>query len=150
PSQFVKATGGSAIAADGAATSTFTSLTGPSYSENASGNAGAGTIILKAPAGFVFDTGGTAPNVLITRLTGTAKDTANTTGVASGMPVAMTSVPSTQMAFPVSTPSSSGVTCKLPWQNVRVRPTAGTPLAAGTLARNGTASVVGLSTNVNL
>src|SRR5439155_16205236 len=46
--------------------------------------------------------------------------------------------------------SISGVTCKLTWQNVRVRPTAGTPLATGNLTRSGTASVVGLPTTVNL
>jgi hypothetical protein len=42
------------------------------------------------------------------------------------------------------------VTCKLTWQNVRVRPTTGTPLALGNLTRTGTANVVGLSTNANL
>src|SRR5262249_20810258 len=36
--QFTAATGGGAIAADSAATSTFATLAGPSYSENASGN----------------------------------------------------------------------------------------------------------------
>ena len=39
---------------------------------------------------------------------------------------------------------------QLTWQNVRVRPTAGTPLASGNLRMSGTASVVGLSTNANL
>jgi hypothetical protein len=62
----------------------------------------------------------------------------------------MTSVTSTQLVFTVTIASSSGVTCKLTWQNVRVRPSAGTPLAAGILARAGTSSVVGLSTNANL
>jgi hypothetical protein len=128
----------------------FTNLTGPSYSENASGNVGTGTIILKAPAGFVFDTGGTAPTMLITRLTGTAKNTANINGVASGTAVAMSSVTSTQLVFTVTIRSSSSVTCKLTWQNVRVRPTTGTPLALGNLFSSGTASVVGLSTNANL
>ena len=42
------------------------------------------------------------------------------------------------------------MTCTLTWQNVRVRPTAGTPLASGILTRSGTANVVGLSTNANL
>src|SRR4029077_16864419 len=36
------------------------------------------------------------------------------------------------------------------WQNVRVRPTSGTPLVSGNLRMSGTASVVGLSTNANL
>ena len=149
PAQFTAATGGGAIAADGA-TGTFTTLTGPSYTENASGNVGTGTIILNAPAGFVFDTGGTAPTVLITRLTGSGSNGNNINGVASGTAVAMTSVTSTQLVFTVTSASASGVTCKLTWQNVRVRPTAGTPLASGNLRMSGTASVVGLSTNANL
>jgi len=149
PAQYTPATGGTAISADGAS-GTFTSLTGPSYSENASGNVGTGTIILKAPSGFVFDTGGTAPTVLITRLAGSGKNTVNINDVASGTAAAITSRTTTQIIFTVTGSSASGVTCKLTWQNVRVRPAAGTPLASGNLSRSGTASVVGLSTNANL
>jgi len=36
----------------------YTSLTGPAYKEASLGAVGVGTIILKAPPGFVFDTGG--------------------------------------------------------------------------------------------
>jgi hypothetical protein len=150
PAQFTAATGGSAISADGAATNTFTSLTGPNYSENASGNVGTGTVILNAPAGFVFDTGGTAPTMLVTRLTGSGGSAANINGVASGTAVAMTSVTSTQLTFTVTSASTSGVTCKLTWQNVRVRPGAGTPLAVGNLIRTGTAAVTGVSPASNL
>src|SRR6516164_11299277 len=138
--QFTQATGGNAIPDDGAATGTFTSLSGPTYSENASANVGTGTIILKAPAGFVFDTGGTAPTMLVTRLTGSGSNGNNINGVASGTAVAMTSVTSTQLVFTVTSSSANGVTCKLTWQNVRVRPTAGTPLATGNLTRTGTAA----------
>src|SRR5207253_2940490 len=60
--QFTQATGGSAISADTTG-GTFTSLSGPTYTENASGNVGTGTIILNVPSGFIFDTGGTAPTV---------------------------------------------------------------------------------------
>src|SRR5262249_7050083 len=56
----------------------------------------------------------------------------------------------TQLVFTVTSSSASGVTCKLTWQNVRVRPTAGTPLASGNLSRSGTASVVGMPTGANL
>src|SRR5262249_26023072 len=42
--QFTQATGGGAISAD-TASGTFTSLSGPTYSENANGNVGTGTII---------------------------------------------------------------------------------------------------------
>src|SRR5439155_321217 len=126
PAQFTPAIGGGAIPADGA-TGTFTSLSGPSYTENANGNVGTGTIILTAPSGFVFDTAGTAPTVLVTRLTGSGSSGNNINAVASGTALAMTSVTSTQLVFTVTSSSISGVTCKLTWQNVRVRPTAGTP-----------------------
>jgi hypothetical protein len=63
PAQFTQATGGNAILADGAS-GTFTSLTGPIYTENANGNVGLGTIMLNAPSGFAFDTG-VAPTVRI-------------------------------------------------------------------------------------
>ena len=61
----------------------------------------------------------------------------------------MNSVTSTQMTFTVSSSSINGVTCKLTWQNARVRPTAGTPLASGNLKVSGTATVVTVSTNSN-
>jgi hypothetical protein len=149
PAQFTLATGGGAISANTTGGS-FTTLIGPSYTENASGNAGIGTIILNAPTGFIFDTGGTAPTVLITRVTGSAKSTENINDVASGTAVAITSRTTTQIVFTVSAPSGSGVTCRLTWQNVRVRPSAGTPLASGNLTRSGTATVVGLPANVRL
>src|SRR5262249_42450844 len=88
PAQYTAATGGTAISADGA-TGTFTSLTGPTYSENASGNVGTGTIILTVPTGFIFDTGGTGPTVMISRLAGSGKDNLNINGVASGTAVGM-------------------------------------------------------------
>src|SRR5206468_7179514 len=149
PPQYTPAAGGGAISADGA-TGTFTTLTGPAYSENAGGNVGTGTILLNAPTGFVFDTGGTAPTMLVTRLTGSGSNGNNINGVSSGTAVAMTSINSTQLVFTVTSSSASGVTCKLTWQNVRVRPTAGTPLASGSLTRNGSASVAGLPTGANL
>ncbi|HXJ76452.1 MAG TPA: hypothetical protein VNM37_26580, partial [Candidatus Dormibacteraeota bacterium] len=149
PAQFTPATGGSAIVADGA-TGTFTTLTGPAYTENASGNVGTGTIILNAPAGFIFDTAGTAPTVLVTRLTGSGSSANNVNDLSSGAAASMTSVTSTQLVFTVTASSASGVTCSLTWQNVRVRPTTGTPLASGNLTRSGTASVVGLPASANL
>ncbi len=146
--QITAATGGGAISADTTG-GTFTSLTGPVYTENSSGNAGTGTMILNAPGGFVFDTGGTAPTVLVTRLTGSGSAANNINGVSSLTAVPMSSVTTTQLVFTVTSRSASGITCKLTWQNVRVRPTVGTPLANGNLWMRGTASAVGLSTNVN-
>jgi len=147
--QHTAATGGNAISADTTG-GTWTSLTGPVYTEAASGNVGTGTILLKAPSGFIFDIGGTAPTVLITRFTGAGSSANNINGLTSGSVAAMTSVTATQMTFTVTSSSQSGITCRLTWQNVRVRPAAGTPLATGKLSRSGTANVVALSTNSNL
>src|SRR5207249_5826829 len=62
-----RATGGTAISS-GSAGGAYTNLTGPAYYEVTIGEAGAGTIILSVPSGFVFDTGGPAPTVLLTEL----------------------------------------------------------------------------------
>src|SRR5439155_22015420 len=122
-----------------AATGTFTSLTGPTYSEDLAGEVGTGTIILNAPAGFMFDTGGTAPTVSSAKISGTGN---------SPVQGSVTSVTSTQITYTVT--AISGNPTKLTWQNIRVRPTAGTPLASGSLRATGTASAVGLSANSNL
>src|SRR5439155_883648 len=90
PAQFTPATGGSGITADNAATGTFTSLTGPTYSEDLAGEVGTGTIILNAPAGFMFDTGGTAPTVSSAKISGTGN---------SPVQGSVTSVTSTQITY---------------------------------------------------
>jgi len=137
------ATGG-AISADTVG-ATYTTLTGPVYYEAASGDVGTGSITLNAPAGFSFDTGGTAPTVLVTRLTGSGNNNNNINAVASGSVVAITSRTTNQIALTVTSPSSGGVTCSLTWTNVRVRPLAGTPLAAGNLTDTGTATLAAVT-----
>src|SRR5207245_7569739 len=107
------ASGGGAISADTAG-GAYTSLTGPSYLEPASGSAGLGTIILNAPAGFIFDTGGTPPTVL---LTGSADNTKNINNAASGAALAMSSVTSSQLSFTVSSKSTGNSPNRLTWQN---------------------------------
>lgn len=60
------ATGGSAILSSTAG-GTFTALTGPSITGIDDNDMSAsGTITLVAPTGFEFDTGGTAPTLLVT------------------------------------------------------------------------------------
>ncbi len=138
------ATGGSAISADNVGGG-FTALTGPTYSESSSGNAGVGTIILNVPAGFIFDTGGTPPTVLITRIGGNGGSSRNINGVASGTSVAVSAATSIQITFSITSASNSGVTNSLMWQNVRVRPTAGTPLASGNITTSGTSTLTGVT-----
>ena len=144
-----RATGGTDIPSSTAG-GAYTPLTGPVYYEYASGDVGTGTIILNAPAGFVFDTGGTAPTVRIDRLAGTGNDSKNINGAATGTSAAISSRTTTQITFTVSVASGSGVTCSLTWQNIRVRPTASSPLASGNITKTGTstmAAVINSSTS---
>lgn len=143
------ATGGDAISADLAASGTYVTLTWPAYSESASGNAGAGTIILNVPSGFIFDIGGTAPNVLVTRLGGTGNSSRNINGIADDNTFAITSITTTQITITI-TASNNGVFCKLTWQNVRVRPTSGiAPLASGNITKSGTSTMSGVTGSTN-
>ena len=142
------ASGGGSISADNTGLS-YAALTGPVYSEAASGDAGVGTIILNAPAGFVFDTGAPSPTVLITRTGGNGGNQRNINGVSSGTSVAVTSVTTTQITFTVTSSSTNGVTNSLTWQNIRVRPSAGTPLASGNITRTGTATMSGVTGTTN-
>lgn len=142
------ATGGSAISADNFGTGSWTSLTGPSYDEAANGDVGTGTIILNVPSGFIFDVGGTAPNLLITRIAGGGGDARNINGLASGSTISLTSITTTQITITIASASNSGVTNRITWQNVRVRPTAGHPLASGNLTKTGTSTMTGITNSV--
>ncbi|TAJ78941.1 MAG: hypothetical protein EPO42_07060 [Gallionellaceae bacterium] len=131
------ASGGGAIPS-GSAGGTWTALTGPTVTEGAVGGVGTGTIILNVPTGFEFDTTGTAPTVLVTGDTATA--TNNINHVASGTALAVTSVTTTQITFTVTFISAGATPNILTWQNIRVRPTAATPLATGNITETGTAT----------
>ena len=137
------ATGGSTISADTTG-GTFTSLTGPIISEGATADIGIGTIILNAPTGFVFDTGGTAPTVLVTRTAGNGSNNRNINDLASGSTIAVTRT-SSALTVTVTAATSNSVRNSLTWQNVRVRPSAGTPIASGNIVKTGTSSVSGVT-----
>ncbi len=134
------ATGGSSISADSTG-GAYAALTGPIYTETANGDISTtGTIILSAPTGFVFDTGGTAPTVLVT---GDANSTKNINNLASGSTIAVTRTASTLTITITSVSTRDPNT--LTWQNVRVRPSAGTPLATGNITKSGTATMAGVT-----
>ncbi len=141
------ASGGAAISADTTGGS-WTSLNGPTYEENTPGDVGVGTFIVNVPGGFEFDTSGVAPRVLITRDEGTGADSRNINGVPSGTSLAMTAVSSTQLTFTITSASTGDVECLLTWQNIRVRPTAGSPLAAGNMVKTGTSLTYQVTDNV--
>src|SRR4030095_1405034 len=139
----VLAAGAGSVSADTVG-GTYTTLTGPAYYQATNTDISTGTIILNPPAGFIFDASGTpAPTVLITRIGGTGGNNIN--NATSGSSAAITSRTTNQITFTVSAASSAGVTCSLIWQNVRVRPIAGTPLATGNLTRSGTATMTGVT-----
>ncbi|MFI5455745.1 MAG: choice-of-anchor Q domain-containing protein, partial [Isosphaerales bacterium] len=122
------ATGGTAVSADTTGVS-FTTLTGPLYDGI---DIPTGTIILNAPAGFVFNTdAGNPPGVLITHINGTGPDVAGS----------ITSVTTSQIVFTVSTASAGGTEDLLTWQNVELQPASGTPLASGDIDETGTATL---------
>lgn len=140
------ATGGSSISADtkGGA---YTSLTGPAFSEGSSGEVGAGTIILNAPSGVIFDVGGTAPTLLMERVGGAGGDGFNINDLASGSTIALTTITTTQITFTITAASSDGVYCKITFQNVRVRPNNGNA-GAGNLLKTGTSVMSGVTNSV--
>jgi hypothetical protein len=140
------ASGGNVISADTVG-GAYTSLTGPAYKEAKVGAVKVGTIILNAPAGFAFDTGGVAPTV---KITGNAKSSLNINAAVSGTALAMTSVTATQLTFTVTAASASkGTPNTMTWENVRVRPAAGTPLASGVMLKTGTSAMTGVATNTS-
>ena len=136
------ATGGNNISADNVG-GTFTTLTGPIFAESAKGDIGTGTIVLNAPSGFIFDVGGTPPTVLVT---GDATFTKNINNVATGntIPVSRTL---TSLTISILTKSNGGDPNTLTWQNTRVRPTAGAPLASGQITLSTGAGQSSFATN---
>ncbi len=141
-SLLTQATGGLTISADNTG-GTWTTLSGPSYGESAAGAITNGTYILNAPTGFIFDIS-TAPTVLVHRNGGGNNTAIN--GVKTDTSFG-TTVTTNQISF-IVTNQSSGATSTLTWQNVHVRPTAGTPLASGNLFFSG-ATFPAVSTNSN-
>lgn len=148
------ATGGSQILSSTAG-GTYTSLTGPVLLETtAVGQIGVGTIVLNAPAGFQFDTGGSAPTVLHEKAGANSSNSCYINGAADNATLAITSRTLTQITFTVTSAStsagpgcSSGVRSRLTFQNIRVRPTAAFPLATGNITRTGTSVFVSESSS---
>ena len=118
------ATGGSAVPADEFGTSDYTTLTGPGIAESAAGELLLGsTTILNTPSGFRFNAG--SGNVSIS---GASCDLAGTLNVTA-----------TQATFTV-THASTVAGCIATVVGLQVQPTAGTPLATGTITKTGTST----------
>lgn len=136
---FIVATGGSKISPD-KADDIWVPLTGPVIYEGASSDIGDGTIILDAPPGFVFDTEGVAPTVLVINTAGSNNIKRNINGLVDGSTIEAT-VTSTQLVITITQITSRGTTNSLTWQNVRIRPIAGASLERGNITKAGTSSI---------
>jgi predicted esterase YcpF (UPF0227 family) len=101
---------------------TFTALNGPVLSESVAGDIGVGTVVLDVPAGFVF--GGTAPTCAGDQTKLVASVTANDAGTIT----CTVSQASTGPLGISTTPEA------LTFSGVQVRPTAGNPLASGSIS----------------
>ncbi|OIR07181.1 hypothetical protein GALL_107700 [mine drainage metagenome] len=136
------ATGGSAISADtniANGTATWTILTGPVYSESASGNVSTGTIVFNAPAGFSFNTAA-IPTATVTRIAGNSGNL---------LTLSFTSITASAITFTVTQSSSGNRQYRITWANIQVRPNAGTPLASGNITNSGTATLNGVAAGAN-
>ena len=142
------ASGGSVISADTTG-GAYTALTGPVIAESVTADIGAGTVILNAPSGFIFDVGGVAPTVLITWLGGgSGAGGNNINNKVSGTVDGITSITTTQITYTITAMTDVLAVNSLTWQNVRVRPTAGTPLVSGNIIKTGTSVISGVTNSV--
>ncbi len=156
-STLTAATGGSAIPSNTTG-GAYTTLTGPiisSIDNNDMSTETTGTIVFTRPTGFEFDTGGTAPSVVVTCTsncgTGATNNINNLTSGSSinGANVVVTATTITvTITDDVDNTGGNNAVNSLTWQNIRVRPTAVSPLASGNITMSSmTFSGVG-TTNV--
>ncbi len=122
------ASGGTAISANSAGT-TWTTLTGPTLSENNPRGIGTGTIILTIPSGFQLNTSN--PVTASVSCSGSGSNMIVTSPVLSGNTITTT----------VTQNSTGGRLCILTFGGIQVRPTAYTPLASGVITESGTATI---------
>lgn len=117
---------------------TFTVLTGPVLTEGADGDIRIGTIVLNAPAGFAFDT--TVPVTVTVSGSGTGE------GGIVILSNTVASVTASAITIGVSNADAGRTySSQLTWSGIRVRPTAGTPLASGNITNSGTAAITGVT-----
>ena len=131
------ATGGDSLSADDA-NSSWTTLTGPRITEDVSGELTAsGTIVLNAPSGFQWDTGGANPGATVAAaLTGPTV-----------LAVSYTSRTSSAVTYTVNT-ASTGINLQgeVTFTGLRIQPTSATMPASGIITNTGTTGATG-STN---
>ncbi|MEX0609182.1 MAG: invasin domain 3-containing protein [Balneolaceae bacterium] len=125
------ATGGTGISADNFATGTWTTLTGPVITETSPGQLQPGDIRFRTPSGFIWDTGGTAPSVVVDQPKG------------NKITVTFSSRSSSEIVFSVSGTSAGSPPNNphtLTFSGFRLRPAQGTPLASGEIRNAGSSA----------
>ncbi|HVV72446.1 MAG TPA: hypothetical protein VHI52_13270, partial [Verrucomicrobiae bacterium] len=111
PPTLIPASGGSAIPATSVG-GTWTTLTGPVLTEGIAGEVGTGTIILKAPAGFTFNTGAT----VTVKVSGSSSASKNLNNLANGSKITA-AVTATAISITINA-RSTGYSNSLTWQNI--------------------------------
>ncbi len=141
------ATGGSAISADTTG-GAFSALTGPVITENVAtpSDISTGTIILNAPSGFNFDT--TSNSVTATRATAGGSCGRSNSLLLNGAASQTVTPTATTITVTVSRATSSSCRTTITWTGIKVRPTAGTPLASGNIVKTGTSAISGITNGV--
>jgi len=152
------ATGGGAIltsTATNACTPSWTSLSGPIYTETVNGDLNNGTVILTAPTGFEFNPAATVSVVLTT---GNSNVNTNTNNVAVGGTVATSTiatgnysltVTATSITFNIFSKSQGNTLNTIQWQGIQVRPTDVSATAIGNIMASGTAGVQTVANTTN-
>jgi hypothetical protein len=135
------ATGGGAIPAE-TYNGPYAALTGPAITETIVGDISQGTLVLTTPAGFVFDTNPPLPFITL----GGDSNNKNINDLTNGSIISL-AVTTNTLSFTINTKSHGQTKNTLTYSNVRVRPTAPTPLAFGNLTNTGTATFPNANTN---
>ena len=132
------ASGGGAISADNATVVSWTTLGAIVITEQAAGDIAIGVFVLTIPSGFVFDTS-SVPDVAVT---GTTPQLAANTPAAIAATTITVTVTANSTAEADNVLTLGGVT------PIKVRPTAGTPLASGNITMTA-GTIAGVSGTTN-
>lgn len=120
----------------------YTALTGPVLDEGSKQDIGLGTIILQAPTGFAFDPTAVVA-ATVSRIKGSGTILTLSSGTAAVTPSTITI---TVTGIDARTGSNQA---RIAWSGIRVRPTAGTPLASDDLTFTGTSSINGIDSSTS-
>ncbi|MDZ7715672.1 MAG: invasin domain 3-containing protein [Balneolaceae bacterium] len=135
--QIDPATGGGSISADNFNSGTFTNLSGPVITETSAGQISLGFIEFTAPAGYEWDTGGTAPTVTVDLAPGNNGNTK--------LAIQFDSRTASKIIFEVTATSDQGPRRpgEATFSGLRIRPTTGSLPNDGTITNTGSSAPTG-------